>query len=415
MTGAKKTIVLAGALDTKAAEFALVKALLEKQGMRALLVDIGILGQAGIAPDISRDAVAEAAGVDLEALRRGDEREKALKAMGRGLAALARRLYDEGQLDGILGMGGSGGTTVATAGMRALPLGLPKLMVSTLASGDVRAFVGAADIVMMPSIVDVAGINRISARVYANAAAAITGMVQAETPAIADEKPLVTASMFGNTTACVDHARSIIESQGCEVLVFHATGVGGRTMENLIGEGYIAASLDITMTELADEVCGGEASAGPERGLAASRAGLPAVLVPGCVDMANFGALESVPEKYQRRNLYRWAPTATLLRTNIEENGRIGGMIAAAANAATGPVAILLPLRGLSMLDSAGKAFWDPAADAACFDAIKANVNPGIPVIELERNINEPPFAAAAAETLLDLMRQAEKQLAGRP
>ena len=185
MTGAKKTIVLAGALDTKAAEFALVKALLEKQGMRALLVDIGILGQAGIAPDVSREAVAEAAGVDLEALRRGEEREKALKAMGRGLAVVARRLYDEGQLDGILGMGGSGGTTIATAGMRALPLGLPKLMVSTLASGDVRAFVGAADIVMMPSIVDVAGINRISARVYANAAAAITGMVQAETPAIA--------------------------------------------------------------------------------------------------------------------------------------------------------------------------------------------------------------------------------------
>jgi len=414
MTGAKKTIVLAGALDTKAAEFALVKALIEKQGMRALLVDIGILGEAGTAPDISRETVASAAGVDLDALRRGEEREKALNAMGRGLAVVARRLCDEGRLAGILGMGGSGGTTVATAGMRALPLGVPKLMVSTIVSGDVRAFVGAADIVMMPSIVDVAGINRISARVYANAAAAITGMVQAEAPAIADEKALVTASMFGNTTPCVDHARSLIERQGCEVLVFHATGVGGRTMETLISEGYIAASLDITMTELADEVCGGEASAGPERGLAASRAGAPAVLVPGCVDMANFGAIESVPQKYRRRNLYRWAPTATLLRTNVEENRRIGGMIAAAANAATGPVAILLPLRGLSMLDSEGGAFWDPAANAACFDAIKANVKPDIPVIELERNINEPPFAEAAAETLLGLMRQAENQRAAK-
>ncbi|MCY3779956.1 MAG: Tm-1-like ATP-binding domain-containing protein [Chloroflexi bacterium] len=401
-----KTVVIAGALDTKSAEFALVKRLIEAEGCRALLVDFGILGEPGIAPDISRETVASAAGDDLESLVREERRDVALRVMGRGLAVVARRLFDQGKLDGILSMGGSGGSTIATAGMRALPLGIPKLMVSTIASGDVRAFVGPADIIMMPSIVDVAGINRISGKIYANAAAAMAGMVRAEKPPIADEKALVAASMFGNTTPCVDLARGLIENEGYEVLVFHATGIGGRTMENLISEGYIAGCLDITTTELADEVCGGGASAGPERCLAASRAGVPAVIAPGCVDMANFGGRETVPEKYRERNLYQWAPTATLLRTNIEENRRIGEMIAAAANAATAPVAILLPLKGLSMLDSVGGAFWDPPANAACFDAIKGKLNPDIPLIELEHNINDRPFAEAAADTLLKLMRQ---------
>lgn len=408
MAESKKTVVIAGALDTKAAEFALVRSLLEKQGIRALLVDFGILGEAGIAPDISRDEIASAAGGDLGDLRQRKRRGEALEVMGRGLAVVTRGLYDKGELDGILGMGGSGGTTVATAGMRALPLGVPKLMVSTIASGDVRAFVGPADIIMMPSIVDVAGINRINGRVYSNAAAAIAGMVRSDVPVIAEEKPLVTASMFGNTTACVDRARGLIERQGFEVLVFHATGIGGRTMENLISQGYIAASLDITMTELADEVCGGGASAGPDRGLAASRAGIPAVIAPGCVDMANFGSLESVPEKYRQRTLYQWAPTATLLRTNEEENWRIGNMIAAAANEAIAPIAILLPLKGLSMLDSDGGAFWDPAANAACFDAIKSSLRQDIPVIELAYNINDQPFAETAADTLLNLMQQSD-------
>ena len=414
MTDAMHTVVLAGALDTKAAEFAWVRSLIEKQGVRTLVIDVGVLGEPGFTPDVSRETVASAGGGELDSLRRVRRRGEALDVMSRGLAVVARRLYDEGELDGILGMGGSGGTTVAAAGMRALPLGVPKLMVSTIASGDVRAIVGHADIVMLPSIVDVAGINRISAKIYANAAAAIVGMVRGETPPIAEARPLVAASMFGNTTPCVDHARHLIEEQDFEVLVFHATGIGGQTMERLISEGYIAGCLDVTTTELADEVCGGGASAGPDRCLAASRAGVPAVLAPGCVDMANFGALESLPEKFRGRNLYQWAPTATLLRTNIEENQSIGEMIAAAANAATAPVAILLPLKGLSMLDSAGGAFWDPAADAACFDAIKGNLRHDIPVIELAHNINDPPFAKAAADALLDLMRQSEDLRAAR-
>ena len=404
MSDETKTVVLVGALDTKAAEFALVQGLIESQGCSTLVIDFGILGEPGFAPDIGSEAVARAGAGELENLRQNRQRQDSIETMGRGLAVIVGRLYSEGKFDGILGMGGSGGTSIATAGMRALPVGLPKVMVSTLASGDVRPYVGPVDIVMMPSVVDVAGINRVSSKIYANAAAAIAGMVRAETPAIADEKPLVTASMFGNTTPCVDRARGVLEAQGYEVLVFHATGIGGQTMEGLISEGYVAGSLDITTTELADEVCGGGASAGPERGMAASRAGIPAVIVPGCVDMANFAALESLPERYRGRNLYQWAPSATLLRTNIEENRRIGEMIASVANAATAPVTIALPLKGVSMLDSVGGMFWDPAANAACFDAIKNNLKADIPVVELDNNINDPAFAQAVAEMMLDLL-----------
>jgi uncharacterized protein (UPF0261 family) len=277
-------------------------------------------------------------------------------------------------------------------------------MVSTMGGGDVSAFAGTKDITFMPSVVDVAGLNRISRAIYANAAGAIAGMVGMEAPAEAADRPLVVASMFGNTTKAVEHAKGLLEAAGYEVLVFHATGAGGRTMEGLIADGFIAASLDLTTTELADEVCGGVLSAGPDRCMAASRAGIPAVLVPGCVDMANFGGRETVPERYRDRSLYAWNPNITLMRTTVDENRRIGELIAAAANAATGPVAVLLPLRGVSMLDSEGGRFWDPDADRACFDAIRRGVRPGIPVIEVDANINDPAFSGRVAETLLEML-----------
>ncbi len=401
-----KTVVLVGALDTKGQEFAFVRDLIAAQGLKTLVVDFGVLGEPAFPPDVTRDEVARAAGGDLSYLSSGQHKDEAMKTMATGLAVIVRRLYDEGKLDGILGMGGTGGTSVATSGMRVLPVGVPKVMVSTVGGGDVSAYAGTRDITFIPSIVDVAGINRISRRIFANAAGAIAGMVQVDAPPAAVDKPLITASMFGNTTKAVDRARSILEAAGYEVLVFHATGTGGRTMESLIADGYIAGSLDITTTELADHVCGGVFSAGPERCLAASRAGIPAVLVPGCVDMANFGAPDTVPERYRGRLLYQWNPNVTLLRTNVEENTRIGEMLAAAANAARGPVAILLPLRGVSMLDSPGGAFWDPQADQACYDAIRRNIRPGIPVIEMDNNINDPEFADRAAATLLDMLAE---------
>jgi uncharacterized protein (UPF0261 family) len=402
-----KTVVIVGALDTKGEDFRFVKELIEARGLATLVVDFGVMGTPGLIPDVSREEVAAAAGADLARFASGDHKDAAMAAMAAGLAAVVSRLHGEGRLAGIIGMGGSGGTSIATAAMRALPVGVPKVMVSTMGGGDVSAFAGTRDITFMPSVVDVAGLNRISRAIYANAAGAIAGMATTEAPVGAADRPLVVASMFGNTTQAVDRAKGIVEEAGYEVLVFHATGTGGRTMEGLIADGYVAACLDITTTELADEVCGGVLSAGPERCLAASRAGIPAVLVPGCVDMANFGGLETVPDRYRDRRLYAWNPNVTLLRTNVEENGRIGALIGAAANAATAPVAILLPLRGVSMLDSEGHEFWDPAADGACFDAIRAGVRPGVPVIEVDANINDPVFSQRAAEALLGMLRRA--------
>jgi uncharacterized protein (UPF0261 family) len=350
--------------------------------------------------------VAAAGGGELAHLRSGEHKDEAMRVMASGLAVIVRQLYDTGQLDGIISLGGSGGTSIATTAMRALPVGVPKLMVSTVGGGDVSAYAGTKDITFMPSIVDVAGFNRVSRAIYANAAGAIAGMISMTAPAAAEDKHLIVASMFGNTTKAVDHARGIMEQNGYEVLVFHATGTGGKTMESLIGDGLITASMDITTTELADEVCGGVFSAGPDRCMAASKAGIPAVLVPGCVDMANFWGIDTVPEKYKGRNLYQWNPNVTLLRTNVEENIKMGELIAAAANAATAPVAIILPLQGVSMLDSEGGAFWDPAADRACYAAIKRNLKPDIPVIEMDNNINDPEFSGKVAETLLGMLKK---------
>lgn len=400
-----KTVVIVGALDTKGQEFAFVKELMKKEGLNTLTVDFGVMGEPAFQPDITRKEVATAGGGDLAYLASGEHKDVAMQTMATGLAIVVRKLYDEGKLDGIIGMGGSGGTSIATTAMRTLPVGVPKLMLSTVGGGDVSAYSGTKDITFMPSIVDVAGFNSISRAIYTNAAGAIAGMVKVERPPAVDEKPLVVASMFGNTTKCVDHARGILEGKGYEVLVFHATGSGGKAMESLVADGYIVASMDITTTELADEVCGGVFSAGPERVQAASKANIPAVIVPGCVDMANFWGIETIPEKFKGRNLYQWNPNVTLMRTNIEENIRMGEMLAAAANLSKAPVAFLLPLKGVSMLDSEGNQFWDPAADRACYDAIKKNVKPGIPVTEYDLNINDPEFSQAIADTLLGMLK----------
>lgn len=406
-----KTVVIVGTLDTKGKEFAFIRELIEKEGHKTLVVDFGVMGEPAFKPDIPREKVAAAGGGDLAVLASGEHKDLAMKSMAAGLAVIVRRLHDEGKLDGIVGMGGTGGTSIATAAMRTLPVGVPKVMVSTVGGGDVSAYAGTKDITFIPSIVDVAGINRISRQIYSNAAGAIAGMVKSELPEDVSEKPLIAASMFGNTTPCVDHARGILEKEGYEVLVFHATGTGGKTMEGLIGDGYIAASMDITTTELADHVCGGVLSAGPERCMAASKAGIPAVLVPGCVDMANFGGISTVPGKYSGRNLYEWNPNVTLMRTNVEENIRMGEMIAAAANAATAKVTVLLPLKGVSMLDSPGNRFWDPEADRACFDAIKKNLKPEISVIEMDNNINDPAFSEKVAITLLGMLEKSPRPL----
>jgi len=408
-----KTIVVIGALDTKGKEFAFVKAAVEERGHKAFVINTGVMGEPPFEPDVSAAEVAEAAGTSLAALREKADRGAAISAMTQGIAAIVQELFGRGKLDGVFAMGGSAGTVIGTAAMRALPVGVPKVMVSTLASADTSPYVGTRDVVMFPSVVDVAGLNRISARIYANAVGAMIGMVETPPPDI-QEQPLIAASMFGNTTQLVDRCRELLEAEGYEVLVFHATGTGGRTMENLVSDGFITGVLDVTTTEWADELVGGVLSAGPTRLEAAASVGIPQVIAPGCLDMANFWARETVPAKYAaqqgvgRRLFYQWNPNVTLMRTTPEENAELGRILAEKANQARGPVAFFLPLQGVSILDSPGGEFWWPEADQALFAAIKTHVRPGIPVYELDNNINDEAFARAVTDKLFEFLSNVE-------
>ncbi|MCP5118114.1 MAG: UPF0261 family protein [bacterium] len=397
-------ILIVGTLDTKGTEVAFVKAAIERLGHLAMVMDAGVLKDPPFVPDITRDQVAAAVGANvLELAERGD-RGEAVGVMTRGAEAMAGKLRVGGRIDAVAGLGGSAGTTIATAVMRAFPLGVPKLMVSTLASGDVRPFVGVSDIVMMPAIVDVSGINRISRQVFTRAAAAICAMVDAE-PEPGQDRPLVCASMFGNTTQCVERARSVLEGASYEVLVFHATGVGGQTMESLIDAGYISGVLDVTTTEWADELVGGVLSAGPTRLEAAARKGIPAVVAPGCLDMVNFWAPDTVPESFRGRLFYPHNPNVTLMRTTPEECAELGRIFAGKLNQSTGPVEVYLPLRGVSVISAPGQPFHSPEADQALFDAIRGGLRADINVQEVDANINDQEFADRAAEGLLRLLR----------
>ena len=395
-----KTIAIVGALDTKGDEILFVRDEIERYGKRALIIDIGIVGTIPFEPAISRTEVAEAAGTTIEFLKEANDRGLAVKTMESGVALIVRRLHEAEKFDGIIGLGGSAGTVIATSAMRVLPIGIPKVMVSTVASGDMTNYVGHKDIVIIPSIVDIAGINRISRTIFVNAVAAVIGMVEADVRE-SDDNPLIAASMFGNTTEAVDKARAIMGNQGYEVLVFHSTGAGGRAMESLIAEGQIEGVLDITITEWADELVGGVLTAGPSRLDAAGQRGIPQIIVPGCLDMVNFWAPDTVPDKFRNRKLYNWNPNITLMRTNIEENKHLGKIIAEKANSSRGPVSIFLPLRGLSILDSPGNKFWWPEANQALFDSIKTNVLKSISVIEMDFNINDSPFVEAVTSQLL--------------
>ncbi|MFN8485342.1 MAG: Tm-1-like ATP-binding domain-containing protein [Anaerolineae bacterium] len=398
-----KTIAVVGALDTKGAEFAFVKREIEGRGHKALVIDVGVVGEPGFSPDVAASEVALAGGVSLPDLRARDDKALAMSVMTNGVAEVAKRLYEAGRMDGIFSMGGSAGTAIGTSAMRALPIGVPKVMVSTVASGDTRAYVGTKDVVMFPSIVDVAGVNSISARIYANAVGAIVGMVETAAPKV-EHKPLLAASMFGNTTPVVTRVREAMEARGYEVLVFHCTGAGGATMESLIEAGFITGVLDITTTEWADELVGGVLNAGPTRLDAAARTGVPQIICPGCLDMVNFWAPDTIPDKFEGRNFYRWNPNVTLMRTTPAENAELGRILAEKANQSTAPVAFFIPLKGVSQLDSPGHEYWWPEADQALYDAIKKNLRPDIPVYELDNNINDDAFADAIVAKILEFL-----------
>jgi len=399
------TVLLLGTLDTKGEEYAYLRERLELGGAQVLVADVGTGGPPhGCEPDIAREEVARAAGLDLGALT---DRGEAVAAMSGAAAALARRLHEEGRIDGVLAAGGSGNTAIATHAMQALPVGVPKLMVSTVAAGDTRDYVGGSDVTLMASVTDVAGLNSISRQILVNAAAAMAGMVLAPPVEARESRPLVGATMFGVTTPCVTRAREQLEARGYEVLVFHATGTGGRAMEALVAGGFLAGVLDATTTELCDELVGGVLSAGPDRLEAAGRAGLPQVVSLGALDMVNFGARATVPPKFEDRNLYVHNPSITLMRTTPEECAELGRRIARKLSAATGPVALFVPLGGVSMIDAEGQPFHDPGADAALFGALREGLGENVELVELDNNVNDEAFADAMAEKLDSFLKAA--------
>jgi uncharacterized protein (UPF0261 family) len=402
----KKVVAIIGALDTKGAEYAFLKQQIEGQGVGTLMIDVGIFGEPPFAPDISAAEVATAGGADRAALAAANDRGNAVGAMATGAAIILKRLYDDGRVHGAIAMGGGGGTTLGSIAMQPLPIGAPKLIVSTVASGDTSAYVGVKDIAMMPSIVDVAGVNRLSSKIIANAAGAIAGMVKIEHREGVDAKPMIAATMFGVTTAGVTKAREIIEKAGYEVLVFHAVGSGGRTMEELIRAGFVAGVLDLTTTELADELAGGVLSAGPNRLEAAGETGVPQVVSLGALDMVNFGARESIPAKYAERKLYPHNPLVTLMRTTREENAELGRIIAAKLSKAKGPTVLMIPKKGVSAIDVEGKPFYDAEADEALFAALRKNITPNVTLVELDADINSDAFATEAANRLLALVKK---------
>jgi uncharacterized protein (UPF0261 family) len=397
------TVVLLGTLDTKGREYDYLRARLREQGVDVILVDAGVFEPLAQA-DVTQDEVAAAAGADLASLREAGDRGAAVDAMCRGSAEVVERLHEEGRLDGILCVGGSGNSSIGAAAMRVLPVGVPKLLVSTVASGDTRPYMGATDVSMTYSVVDISGLNRISERILANAAGAIAGMARVIVPESGAGRPLIGATMFGVTTPAVTRARERLEELGYEVLVFHATGTGGQSMEALARGGFLAGVLDLTTTELADDLVGGVLSAGPDRLEAAGELGLPQVVSLGALDMVNFGPRETVPSQFEGRNIYVHNPTVTLMRTTPEECAELGRRIARKLSAAKGPTALFVPLKGVSMIATEGGPFHDAAADEALFAALREGLGENVELHELDLDVNDPAFADAMANRLHELI-----------
>lgn len=395
------TIAVIGTLDSKGEEHDFIVKMIRSRGHETLLIDVGTGSEPTVIPAITRHQVAEAAGIDLIEILKRHDRGESVSAMSEAAPVLLRDLCSRGIIHGVISLGGGGGTAISTAAMRALPIGFPKLMVSTLAAGNTAPYLGTSDITMMPSIADVAGLNRLSKTIFTRAVGAICGMVEAQVD-VEDEKPLIVASMFGNTTACVTEAKRILEESGYEVLVFAATGAGGKAMEAIIESGMAAGVLDLTTTEWADELVGGVLAAGPTRMDAAAAAKIPVVVAPGCLDMVNFGEKSSVPEKYKVRNFYIHNPQVTLMRTTPEECAELGRILAEKANAYTAGCAIMIPRKAISVISAEGQPFHSPAADEALFASIEKHAT--VEVNSFDEEINSPGFASACARKLLEMM-----------
>lgn len=399
-----KTVAVLGTFDTKGKELKFIKECIEEHGLKTLCINTGVF-EPVVEPDISSAEVAAAVGADINAIVEKRDRATATEVLAKGTEKLIPQLYAEGKFDGIISIGGSGGTSLATPAMRQLPLGVPKVMVSTMASGDVSPYVGTSDIVMIPSVVDAEGLNDISKVIFSNAANAVVGMVQNRKELESDGKPLLAATMFGVTTPCVKAAEDYLHEQGYDVLVFHATGTGGKCMEALIDQGFIKGVLDLTTTEWCDEVVGGVLNAGPDRLTAAGKNGIPQVVSVGALDMVNFGPMDTVPAQFKDRNLYKHNPTVTLMRTTADELKSIGHEIATRLADATGKTTLMLPLKGVSMIDVEGQPFYDAEADKVLFDTLRTELaDSNVEIVELDTDINDKEFAVAAAKKLISLL-----------
>lgn len=405
-----KTVAIIGTFDSKGTEFAYVRDIIQGLGLKTLTIHSGVF-EPEFSPDISNEDVAKAAGEKIQEIAAKKDRALATEVLAKGMEMLVPKLYAQGKFDGIISFGGSSGTAIATPAMRALPIGVPKIMVSTVASGNTSQYVGTSDIIMYPSIVDVAGINSISVKIFTNAAFAIAGMLTFKNSKTIEKKPLIAATMFGVTTPCINYAREYLEKEGYEVLIFHATGTGGRTMENLIEAGFFDGVLDLTTTEWCDELVGGVLNAGPQRLEAAGNCNVPQVVSTGALDMVNFGPIESVPQEFRERNLYKHNPTVTLMRTTVDENRQLGLILAAKLNQAKSPTALMLPLKGVSMIDVEGQPFYGPEEDQMLFSTLRDKIDRRVvELVEIDSDINDQHFAIAAAKKLIELMKRKENK-----
>lgn len=403
----KGRVVIAATLDTKSVEIGHVVGEFERNGIATLVIDCGVLGEPGMSPAISREAVARSGGADIASLRAANDRAAAMRVMAAGLKVEVARLVATGAVAGFYGIGGGTNAAFAAAAFEVIPFGIPKMLVSTIAAGDTRPFVGIKDVVLVHTIVDILGLNAFSRGIIRQSVAGLAGMLNAgDEDAGPQAAVCVGVTAFGATTAAAQAAGSRLEAEGLEVLTFHARGNGGRALETLVAEGRIQAVLDLTTTEIADEIVGGICSAGPDRLLAATARGLPQVVLPGAVDIVNFGPPHTVPERFSGRNLVSHTPNATLMRTTPDENRKIAEFIANRLNGATGPVAVLLPLRGFSDYDRAGAPFHDPAASEAFVSALTGTLRPGIQVVTIDAHINDPEVSAQACDILVDMIRK---------
>lgn len=406
-------IVVACTLDTKSDEIGFVRDELARHGLAAIVIDCGVLGEPAIEPSISRAEIALTGGTTIEALCQDRNREVAIPAMIRGLEATIRRLHAEGRILGYLGVGGGTNAALAAAAFRLLPFGLPKMLISTVAAGDTRPFIDIKDVVLVHSVVDILGLNDFLRGVLRRSCAALAGMVQEAARASTAETSstmMVGLTAFGSTTPAAMRIWTDLTRAGLEVLTFHARGIGGRAMETLIRQGEIRAVLDLTITEIADELVGGIFSAGPDRLSAAAESGLPQVILPGSIDMVNFGARPTVPERFQDRKFASHTPLTTLMRTTPDENAAMARFVGQALNRARGPVTVLLPERGFSAYDIVGGPFHDPKADDAFRDELTALLDSRVRVERIDAHINDAACAVRASQLLLDMVQLSKNE-----